>query len=264
MDRLVFCGKPQPFMRSVAGLYAHWPVSEEDFAFGQPSGQRRRTDEEQGLLDHMKGDSNDYYGILVRGFEIWAGILKWVVGGVRRLPGMSLPKIHPWVEGSPWRLLYDELQAWTRLQDRRLHYVEGSPSNHAALGQAGAFYYLNLISYVSLIFLEQEYMLFLPASENKPPGPVHPPLLPISAPSGWWHDRADELFTTAAKILSLMQELENAYREGTGGDTQAWTENVPGDWCQSWPLWGQQQNLPYEVGGYPLIITWICFSAGNN
>ncbi|KPM42997.1 hypothetical protein AK830_g3513 [Neonectria ditissima] len=395
MDRLVFCGKPQPFTLSVAEMHTHWPISEEDFAFGEPSAQRRRTDEEQGLLDHMKGDANNYYGILVRGFDIWARILKWVVGGGRRLPGMSLPENHPWVDTSPWRLLYNELHAWKRHQDRRLHYVEGSLKNHAALGQAEAVGYLNLIYYVSLIFLEREYIPFLPAPESEPSGPVDPPFLSIPAPPGWWHDRADELFTAAAKIPSLMQELEDAnaslntpfagfcafsaatmnlyvssfpnmnlkrnadtsfnilllnlrlldkfrriwpmgegwwvtiqhckrlyehasrdtarfrgrtrddfialefsiqdsrgqpptsegadspvhnerergesdalddqvesaaaslhdlpevYNEGAGEVTQAWAENVSDDWVQSWPLWGEQQNIPYAVGGIP-------------
>ncbi|KAF7562063.1 hypothetical protein G7046_g2074 [Stylonectria norvegica] len=193
VDRVVYCGKPQPFMLTSATLYTHWPISEEDFAFGEPSTRPHGTDGDQ-----------------VRGFDIWARILKWVVSGGRRLPGMSLPANHPWADGSPWCNLYRELQAWRGQQDKRLHYAEGHAKKHAALGQAEAFGFLNLIYYISLIFLLREYVPFLPAPESEPAGPVDPPLLPAPAPSGWWHDRADELFTSAAKIPLLLQELKDA------------------------------------------------------
>lgn len=145
MDRLVFCGRTQPFTLSIYSMNTRWPIAEDEFAFGQSPSTSHQTDEQQGPLDHMEGDMAHYYGILVRGFDIWARILKWVVGGGRRLPGMCLPENHPWVKGSPWRLLYDELKAWRERQEERLRYPQTSVEGHATLGQAEPFAYINLI-----------------------------------------------------------------------------------------------------------------------
>ncbi|KAK7220057.1 hypothetical protein V2G26_008060 [Clonostachys chloroleuca] len=210
MDRLVHCGKTQPFALSAYSMDTHWPTSEDDFAFGESSGHAALTNEERGPLENMEGDMNHYYGILVRGFDIWARILSWVVSGGRRLPGMSLPENHPWVAGSRWKLLYDELMAWRDRQEKRLRYPEASVEGHSALGTAERFAYLNLIYYVSLLFLGREYLRFIPTPDSEPNGPVDPPLLPLPAPPGWWQDRADEIFTSAAHIASLLRKLEEA------------------------------------------------------
>ncbi|CAI6088612.1 unnamed protein product [Clonostachys chloroleuca] len=210
MDRLVHCGKTQPFALSAYSMDTHWPTSEDDFAFGESSGHAALTNEERGPLENMEGDMNHYYGILVRGFDIWARILSWVVSGGRRLPGMSLPENHPWVAGSRWKLLYDELMAWRDRQEKRLRYPEASVEGNSALGTAERFAYLNLIYYVSLLFLGREYLRFIPTPDSEPNGPVDPPLLPLPAPPGWWQDRADEIFTSAAHIASLLRKLEEA------------------------------------------------------
>lgn len=62
----------------------------------------------------------------------------------------------------------------------------------------------------SLLFLDREYIQFLPTPECEPSGPVDPPLLSLQAPTGWWSDRADELFTSAAQIATILEELDDA------------------------------------------------------
>lgn len=62
----------------------------------------------------------------------------------------------------------------------------------------------------SLLFLNREYLPFLPTTCDRPSGPIDPPLLPPDAPEEWWHDRAVELFTSAASITNLMKDLDDA------------------------------------------------------
>lgn len=57
----------------------------------------------------------------------------------------------------------------------------------------------------------REYVPFLPTPTSRPSGPVDPPLLEESAPSGWWDDRANELFSASSNITALLGELN---REG--------------------------------------------------
>ncbi|KAH7414566.1 hypothetical protein DE146DRAFT_39401 [Phaeosphaeria sp. MPI-PUGE-AT-0046c] len=210
MDRLVISGVPQPPTLAYDKLHICWPSSEEDFIFGTPANKFYLAGAGDGLLDHMSGDMAHYFDTLVRGFDIWARILGWITGGGRRRPGMNLPANHPWVATSPWKLLYEELRTWRAHQEQRSWYPGASVNNHAALGRAEPFGYLNLIYYVSLLFLDREYLPFLPILCHEPCGPIDPPLLTSEPPSGWWVERTQELFKSSAMISGIMSDLDHA------------------------------------------------------
>lgn len=61
----------------------------------------------------------------------------------------------------------------------------------------------------SVLFLNREYIPFLPTVESEPKGPVDPPLLEGVAPEGWWENRAHDIFQAAAHITEILQELSN-------------------------------------------------------
>ena len=63
----------------------------------------------------------------------------------------------------------------------------------------------------SILFLCREYIPFLPNSHSRPSGPVDPPLLEEQAPSEWWGDQANELFSASSNITAILSELR---REG--------------------------------------------------
>ncbi|KAI1665824.1 Fungal specific transcription factor [Pyrenophora tritici-repentis] len=200
----------QPHSLSCDSLRTFWPSSEEDFVFGRSQVTLRYATAGQRFLDGMPGNMANFYNVLVRGFDIWARILQWVISGGRFLPDMSLPVNCPWNPTSPWSLLYQELRTWRRLLEERMLFPEASVESHAALEQAEPFAYLNLVYYISLIFLGREYLPFLPTMCDRPSGPADPPLLPPDAPVGWWDKRATELFASAASITTLMEDLDNA------------------------------------------------------
>ncbi|RDW86001.1 hypothetical protein BP5796_04326 [Coleophoma crateriformis] len=205
MDRLVICGKSQPFTLPLDQMHIHLPIGEQDFAFGQssdPWAYIGNTNENSSTsIDHS-------YSILVRGFDIWARILKWIINGGRRQPGMTALVNCPWTPGSPWKSLLDEIESWRQMQQPRLKYPGIKAAGHISLGHGEQFAYINLIYYVSILFLSREYIPFLPTPESEPQGPVDPPLLEIAAPDRWWTERADQLFNAAAQITNLLQELD--------------------------------------------------------
>ncbi|CAK7236586.1 hypothetical protein SCUCBS95973_009657 [Sporothrix curviconia] len=212
MDRMVFCGQPQPWVLSMYVSNVRWPASEQDYVFGPATVTASTTDDTCSGVASGAGVDH-YYGLLVRSFDIWARVLQFVVNGGRRQPGLCRPENHPWVAGSPWRLPYDELQLWRARMDPRLHYPETAVAGHAALGNGNAeqFAYVNLVYYISILFLGREYIPFLPTPEATPAGPVDPPLLPLSPPSpSWWADRAAELFDASVHIVALLKELADA------------------------------------------------------
>lgn len=145
MDRLVFCGKSQPFTVPLEQMRIHLPIGDQDFAFGQISTPRIYIAEiREG--DHTGIDHS--YSILVRGFDIWARILKWVINGGRRQPGMTLLANCPWTTGSPWKTLFDQLSLWRRTQQPRMKYPGVKTSGHVSLNHGEQFAYINLIYYV--------------------------------------------------------------------------------------------------------------------
>jgi hypothetical protein len=99
----------------------------------------------------MPGNMANSYNVLVRGFDIWARILQWVISGGRFLPDMSLPANCPWNPTSPWALLYQELQAWRSLLEERMLFPKVSVESHAALEQAEPFAYVNLVYYIRCV-----------------------------------------------------------------------------------------------------------------
>ncbi len=145
MDRLVLCGQSQSFTLPLKQMHIHLPIGEQDFAFGQPS-------DSPSYIDNISGNTHNSidhsYSILVRGFDIWARILKWVIKGGRRQPGMTSIANCPWSPESPWRCLFDELQGWREMQQPRLKYPAVHAAGHVSLGLGERFAYINLIYYV--------------------------------------------------------------------------------------------------------------------
>ncbi|EEA24966.1 hypothetical protein TMatcc_008068 [Talaromyces marneffei ATCC 18224] len=213
LDRLVFCGKPQPPALPLASIDTHWPSLDTDFAFGTSGIKlfpgKTFEDSPRSIVEDIDG----YFSLLVQGIDIWSDILKWVVSGGRRHPDVVASKETPWSARSSWRTNYQRLQLWRQKHGNRIRYPDVSVDGHVSLrrGNGEAFAYVNLIYHVSMLFLCREYIPFLPTSNSRPCGPVDPPLLEELAPSGWWEDRANDLFSASSNITALLSELK---REG--------------------------------------------------
>ncbi|KAJ5032262.1 uncharacterized protein L3040_008870 [Drepanopeziza brunnea f. sp. 'multigermtubi'] len=208
MDRLIVCGKSQPLALPLEKMAIDMPIGDQDFAFGGSSRIGRTLAAGVPVSPSGIYTMNEYYWILIKGFDIWSKILDLIISGGRRLPDMSKPENCPWVRGSPWRVLYDSLEEWRGQQSERLRYSETGIAVHVSLGCGEKFAFVNLLYYVSVLFLTREYIPFLPNQESEPEGPVDPPLLESTAPPGWWEDRAKDLFDAAASITSILRQME--------------------------------------------------------
>lgn len=150
MDRMISCGLTQPLALPVSEMNIHLPIGEEDFAHGKCSIPRVPLKEFNERKDSMDSHATiDYsFSILVRGFEIWARLTKWIMNGGRRQPGMSVPENCPWKPTSPWWSIKEDLENWRKLQDERLCYPNSSVLVNVMFGKGEAFSYLNLLYYL--------------------------------------------------------------------------------------------------------------------
>ncbi|CZT42817.1 uncharacterized protein RSE6_02768 [Rhynchosporium secalis] len=202
MDRFIFCGRSQPLALPLDTMTIQLPIGEEDFAFGGVS-HAGKPMESTGPFT-----VDEYYTVLVEGFEIWSKVLDLIISGGRRTPGMSQPENCPWVTGSPWKKLLDSVEEWRSQHSDRLRFPASGVAVHVSLGHGEKFAYVNLLYYVCILFLNREYIPFLPIQLPEPVGPIDPPLLEASAPPGWWHSRAKDLYNAAECITLIHQQLD--------------------------------------------------------
>jgi hypothetical protein len=151
MDRMIVSRVSQPNMLTCEALHTPWPSSSANFAFGTVGANMESARSSGQLLRNMTGDILHCYDTVVRGLDIWARILKWVTSGGRRLPNLNKSENHPWVPGSPWKTFHEEIQAWRKLQERRLWFPDTSVASHAAFGQAEQFAYVNLVYHLRYV-----------------------------------------------------------------------------------------------------------------
>ncbi|KAL7949243.1 hypothetical protein V8C42DRAFT_310372 [Trichoderma barbatum] len=211
MDRLVFCGKPQPLALPLPSVEVHWPVGQRDFAFGQMSSRFYPKIEHGASMDGAEySDLDKVYTLIVQGYDVWSKILQWIAGGGRRRLSVQQQILPPWERGSIWRSLSDELHEWRERHDNSIQFPETAVEVHASLGQAHNFAYLNLIYHLCRLFLGREYIPFLPTPTSEPSGPIDPPLLAQNAPPGWWEERSHELFSSSAHITDILRRLDAA------------------------------------------------------
>jgi hypothetical protein len=150
LDRMIFCGVSQPMVLPLASMNIPFPIGEQDFAFGRSSAPRyTQQDLVEGRMPYEIYNTVDYYyHVLVRGFDIWARVLKFIVEGGRRGPRMSVPQNCPWAASSPWNIIFRDLKAWRQCQSERLRYQESFIVAQVSLGRGEAAAYVNLIYYL--------------------------------------------------------------------------------------------------------------------
>lgn len=150
LDRLVFCGKPQPPALPLASIDTHWPSLDTDFAFGTSGIKtfpgRAFEDSPRFIVEDIDG----YFALLVQGIDIWSDILKWVVSGGRRHSHVVTSKEMPWSARSSWRTNYQRLQLWRQKHGNRIRFPDVRVDGHVSLrrGNGEAFAYINLIYHV--------------------------------------------------------------------------------------------------------------------
>ncbi|KAH7164915.1 hypothetical protein DER46DRAFT_558350 [Fusarium sp. MPI-SDFR-AT-0072] len=203
MDRLLSCGKRRQAMFSDGDMHFSLPVNDNQFLFGQ-STQRSPID------DSLRSyGPDDHLVLLIQGLRIWSRVHTWIAEGGRRQPGMTEPEQCPFNETSDWSKMKQDLIKWRESQDALMKYPATKVSVHAQRAQAERFGYINLVYYVSLLFLCREFIPFSPVDEVKPRGPIEPPLLKARGPDSFWLQNVFDLYDAASQISSLLCDLEH-------------------------------------------------------
>ncbi|RAH68109.1 PLP-dependent transferase [Aspergillus aculeatinus CBS 121060] len=188
-------GARQHIALSFRQILVPLPISDQDFTFGRVCPTRLMPrDMTQGSSSRVKGLLTIDRGlsIVTRGFDIFVRILRFANENRRgRAGGDSV---------GMWTTLKGELDEWRELQDVTVRFPETSAQAHVALGYGELFAYINLVYFMSRLFLYRDAFL-----STYPPAPTTITKTETETDP----DKAlDHLFTAAQHIGSIIAALD--------------------------------------------------------
>ena len=220
LDSMIGCGKCQAsnFSMSISGIPL--PLNEDHFAFGYGSDSRplfltvwdleNNDYDSQSLSPQGKIGCDSGLTLIIQGFHIWQTISSWISSGGRKRE-ISSSREPPWRSRSFWSRSMAALEDWRASHSPQVIYSSSNMNLdvHISRNEGERFAVINLLYYLSLIFLHREYIPLIPHSTSCPRGPIDPPLLLEEAPAGWWDRGAQALLAAASNIIHIMQELDS-------------------------------------------------------
>ncbi|KZF24590.1 fungal-specific transcription factor domain protein [Xylona heveae TC161] len=152
-------GARQHFSPSFRQISVPLPISDHDFNFGRRGSPRlmpANLSRDSPLCMKMTID----HGLIVvtRGFDISVRILRFA-NESRRGRTSSTTTDSLSIQQRNWQILKEELDEWRALQDFTLQYPATSVQAHVALGYGELFAYINLIYFMSILFLYRDQLL---------------------------------------------------------------------------------------------------------
>ncbi|PWY96148.1 PLP-dependent transferase [Aspergillus sclerotioniger CBS 115572] len=187
-------GARQHFALSFRQISVPLPISDSDFTFGKATPRLMPADMNRGspLATNLSIDRG--LTIVTRGFDIFVRILRFANESRRcRAQGSAYSSYRT------WETLKAEVDEWRGLQDATVRYPETSAQAHVALGYGELFAYINLVYFMSILFLYRDRFLSTPKSTS-----------PNHNPPSEENEAIDHLFTTAHHINSILTALESS------------------------------------------------------
>ncbi|KAJ5949046.1 transcriptional regulator family: Fungal Specific TF [Penicillium verhagenii] len=194
-------GARQHFALSFSQISVPLPISDRDFTFNHVP-ERRLMPADMNDQCSLARNLTIEHGltIVTRGFDIFVRILRFANEHRRALASLgSEDSTSPLLR--TWQRLKGELDEWRSLQDMTVRYPATSAQAHVALGYGELFAYINLIYFMSVLFLHRDRFL----SNLKPDADV-------------FHDMNDdeqqepgtirELFAAVQNISGVLSALE--------------------------------------------------------
>ncbi|KAL3265184.1 hypothetical protein ABHI18_000038 [Aspergillus niger] len=224
VDAMIGCGKCQASNHAMSVRGIPLPSGEDDFTF-----ENHPTSNEI-FLDLWDPEMEEYHplppahrqekmgcdrslALILRGFYIWHTISAWASsGGSRREAAAS--REPPWRECSFWARSLAALEDWRGSQRLQLHYSASSMNLRVYIsrGEGERYAVINLIYYLSIIFLHREYLQYAPPyilSRSSHTDIIDSTPLPLGgAPNGWWEQSRQALLDSSSNIIQIMQELD--------------------------------------------------------
>ncbi|KAJ5707124.1 transcriptional regulator family: Fungal Specific TF [Penicillium malachiteum] len=195
-------GARQHFALSFSQISVPLPISDRDFTFNHVP-ERRLMPVDMNGQNSLARNLTIEHGltIVTRGFDIFVRILRFANEHRRALASIGSDDSATSPLHQTWQRLKAELDEWRSLQDRTVHYPATSAQAHVALGYGELFAYINLIYFMSILFLHRDRFL----SNLNPDSDV-------------FHDMNDddqqepgtikELFEAAQNISGVLSALE--------------------------------------------------------
>ncbi|KAE8421995.1 hypothetical protein BDV36DRAFT_303760 [Aspergillus pseudocaelatus] len=198
-------GARQHFALSFRQISVPLPIGDHDFNFGRRASRRlmpANLTRDSPLSAAMTIDHG--LTIVTRGFDIFVRILRFANESRRGRTSSSLN-----TELSPqktWENLKEELDEWRSLQDVTVRYPSTSAQAHVALGYGELFAYINLVYFMSVLFLHRDRVL---SSLKLMHDPHHDPRVATNLEESTWCEAAiEELFEAAQNIGGILSALE--------------------------------------------------------
>ncbi|KAL4963953.1 pyridoxal phosphate-dependent transferase [Aspergillus stella-maris] len=181
-------GARQHFALSFGQISVPLPMSDSDFNFGKATRRMTPADIQGAVAAGVRLGIEHGLTIVTRGFDIFVRILRFANESRRdRARGVAPSSLRT------WRALKEELDEWRALQDTTVHYPETSAPAHVALGYGEMFAYINLVYFMSILFLYRDRFLASPRAPDSSEDP---------------DETIDLLFSTAQRIGAILFSLE--------------------------------------------------------
>ncbi|KAL2844062.1 pyridoxal phosphate-dependent transferase [Aspergillus pseudoustus] len=185
-------GARQHFALSFRQISVPLPISDFDFNFAKVAQRIGPADLSRDFLNGSRLHIDCGLAIVTRGFDIFVRILRFANESRRNRARGTAP-----ASLRTWQVLKEELDEWRDLQDTTVRYPETSAPAHVALGCGELFAYINLVYFMSVLFLYRDRFLAIPKND----GPDQ---------TGEDSDGTiDRLFVTAQHIGAILSSLDN-------------------------------------------------------
>ncbi|KAL4767770.1 fungal-specific transcription factor domain-containing protein [Aspergillus nidulans var. acristatus] len=185
-------GARQHFALSFRQISVPLPMCDSDFNFGRAAQRLTPADINGAVAGGFRLGIEHGLTIVTRGFDIFVRILRFANESRRgRARGAARPS------ASTWAALKEELDEWRALQDTTVRYPETSAPAHVALGYGELFAYINLVYFMSILFLDRDRFLASPRTPDS------------SGQLDSDGETIDRLFVTAQHIGAILSSLES-------------------------------------------------------
>ncbi|KAL4923630.1 pyridoxal phosphate-dependent transferase [Aspergillus undulatus] len=183
-------GARQHFALSFGQISVPLPMVDSDFNFGRVTRRLTPADIQGTVSERVRLGIEHGLIIVTRGFDIFVRILRFANESRRgRARGATPSSL------STWTALKNELDQWRALQDTTVHYPATSAPTHVALGYGELFAYINLVYFMSILFLYRDRFLASPKAHDSSESDSD--------------ETIDILFSTAQRIGAILSALDS-------------------------------------------------------
>ncbi|CDK25310.1 unnamed protein product [Kuraishia capsulata CBS 1993] len=207
VDRIISSGKNRSYTYLIKDV-AHVPLPspDADFMYMNPEDSHVAVISDITLANFSQiplAERNQILIYYIKIFQIWGDISKWLFNGGRRTEQKD-----PWAEDSFVFQSFIALKEWKELLPSSFQWSVHAFRVNQTVKTHVLFATTHLVYNLCIIYLNREYIPFLPHSTPFPQGPYEPPLLNPPTDPEYWKIHASDLFAAAKNMALIASQLE--------------------------------------------------------